>query len=475
MPSRLESLYPAMPTWLQHLGISFYGLACRKERLGGRFKQYVAEFKERDGWPVVEMNEYIERELHRVLGRALSEVPYYARTWRARSIEAGDFRKFTMQELQLLPTTPKEALRENPYDFVSARVRSSRCLRRYHSSGTTGRPITAICTADGHRRFIAAREARSFAWAGTSVTRPRSMIGGRILVPKGVSKPPFHRYNWAEKQLYFSAFDISPENAPHYVAALNKYQPKVLTGYAYSHFLLGRLMLEQKLSLEYQPEALVLSSEKLTAQMKSVIRQAFRARAYEEYGCVENCMLATQCEHGHLHVSSDFGLVEIVDEQGRAVPPGVEGRIVCTSLLNEVQPLIRYETGDMGVWSDEPCPCGRNHLPVLKEVIGRLEDVVTGPDGRQMVRFHGLFIDLPNIVEGQVVQETPEKFTVRVVTVNGFGESEASVIRNRFEERLGKVLVNVERVREIPRAERGKLRAVLSKLDADATKSKVGL
>jgi phenylacetate-CoA ligase len=245
---------------------------------------------------------------------------------------------------------------------------------------------------------------------------------------------------------------------------LNRYQPKVFTGCACAHYLLGRMMLEQGLALDYRPRALILGTEKLTPQMKAMLGQAFRARAYEEYGCGENCVLATECEYGSLHASPDFGIVEIVDAQGRPAPPGVEGRILCTSLLNEAQPLIRYEIGDLGAWAEGPCPCGRNHLPVLKEVVGRLEDVVTGPDGRQMVRFHGLFIDLPKVVEGQVIQEALDRFTIRVVALDGFGEPEAQVIRHRLLERLGNVKASIERVPAIPRTGRGKFRAVISKL-----------
>ena len=42
-------------------------------------------------------------------------------------------------------------------------------------------------------------------------------------------------------------------------------------------------------------------------------------------------------------------------------------------------------------------------MPVIKEVAGRLEDVVISPDGRRMVRFHLVF-DQPHIREGQVIQ-----------------------------------------------------------------------
>ena len=463
MAAGLDTFYPFLPVWAQNFGVSMYGLARRRWQLGGQFREYVSAFRERDAWSAQRMNDYLDRRLRQILALALAEVPYYAERWRATGMRRDDLDEFRVSDLSSLPTTPKEDLRAKSEQFVSTGARSQR-LTRLHSSGTTGTPVTAICSADDRRRFMAAREARSFSWAGTSIRKPRSMIGGRLVVPKGVSGPPFHRYNWAEKQVYFSAFHISPANAPHYVAALNHYQPKVFTGYAYSHYLLARMMLRNGLALNYQPEALVLGSEKLTSEMKARIRQAFGARAYEEYGSLENCVLATECEHGRLHVSPDFGLVEIVDDQGRAVPPGVEGRILCTSLLNETQPLVRYEIGDLGTWSTDRCPCGRNHLPVLQEVVGRVEDVVTGPDGRQMVRFHGIFIDLPGVLEGQVIQEAVDQFTVRIVALEGFGERERQSIRDRFEQRLGRVGVRIEQVSEIPRTERGKFRAVLSRI-----------
>ena len=462
MSSVWEKCYPLVPPWAQSFGLSLYGLAWRRERLGGDFPQYVREFRERDAWSPEEFQGYLNAELRKVLSKAFSCVPYYGNAWQNTGVRSRELLQLTVSDLEQLPITRKDDLRKDPDRFVCQPTENARRLHRYYSSGTTGTPIVAICTADGHRKFIAAREARSFNWAGTSLLRPRSMIGGRMVVAKGISKPPYHRYNWAEKQVYFSAYHISPANARHYVEALNRYQPKVCTGYAYSHYLLARMMLDQGLTLDYRPEALVLSSEKLTPEMKKVIRHAFGTRPYEEYGCVENCVLATECEHGRLHVSPDFGILEIVDEHGHAVPPGVEGRILCTSLLNEAQLLVRYENGDLGAWSEEVCPCGRRHLPVLKEVVGRLEDVVTGPDGRQMVRFHGIFIDLRGVLEGQVIQEQADLFKVRVVAGTGFGVREEQLIRQRFEDRLGQVRVILEKVPEIPRTERGKFRAVIS-------------
>jgi phenylacetate-CoA ligase len=459
-----SDIYPYLPVWLQNLGISLYGYGWKHERLGGRFGDYVQEFKERERWSSDRFEQYLVCQLRSVLANAYTQVPYYARAWRALGLEEGDIRRFQLADLARLPATPKQHVRQWAADFATRDSRCRRDLRRYCSSGTTGTPITAIYTVDGHRLSVAAREARSFGWAGTSILSPRSMIGGRLVVRKAAARPPFHRYNRAEKQVYFSAFHISPRNAPGYVAAFNRFQPRVMTGYAYSHYLLARMMLEQGLTLDYQPDALILGSEKLTAEMKAVLWQAFGARAYEEYGCVENCVLATECEHGRLHVSPDVGLVEIIGSDGRPAPPGVEGRLLCTSLQMEAQPLVRYEIGDFGAWDPDPCPCGRAHLPILKGIVGRLEDLVTCPDGRQMVRFHGIFMDLPNIVEGQVIQEALDQFTARIVAQPGFGEREETVIQKRFAERLGPVNVKIELVPEILRTERGKFRAVISRL-----------
>lgn len=460
----LENFYPYLPVSLQNLGIGLYGLAWRHERLGGNFSEYVSGFRQRENLTTQQMRLHVTAQLRRILLRAYDRVPYYAAAWKKAGLLHKDLESITLEDLPHLPITPKQALCESPEAFLAQDVPRNQ-LRRYFSSGSTGTPITAICTPADHRRFIAAREVRSFNWSGCSIYNERSTIGGRIIVPKAMSRGPFYRYNFAEKQVYFSAYHIAPQHVPGYVEGFNRYRPRLLTGYANSYFLLARMMLDLGLRLDYEPRALVLSSEKLTLEMKKVIQEAFRARAFEEYGSVENCALATECEHGHLHVSTDFGVLEIVDDEGLEVKPGIEGKILCTGLLNETQPLIRYEIGDVGIWSPSPCACGRNSMPVLQEIVGRLEDVVVGPDGRELVRFHGIFIDMPHVVEGQVIQEALERFTVKLVAKPGFGAADEMLIRKRFAQRLGEIEVNILQVPAIPRTERGKFRSVISYLN----------
>jgi phenylacetate-CoA ligase len=462
--SYLESSYLRLPPWLQNVGISLYGLRYRQERLGGNFKKYVAAFAERDHWSPELMREYQNSQLSPLLQHALQNVPYYRTKWKQAGIEPGDLQSITIDTLSRLPMLPKVDLRTDPESLVADNLRSGTRLHRYKSSGSSGTPVTCVCSSDGHRAFIASREVRSFGWAGTSIRARRSMLGGRRIVALGDVKPPFHRINLAEHQIYLSAFHISDKNAKYYVDALNRFKPEVLTGYANSHLSLARMIAAQNLKITFQPKALVLSSEKLTAQMKSILHQSFHARAFEEYGSVENAILGTECSEGSLHFHPDFGIAEIVDENGRAVEIGEDGKLLATGLLNWAQPLIRYEIGDRACMSTTPCACGRDHLPTVKEIVGRLEDVIISPDGRQTVRFHWLFIGLPNVLEGQIIQETISSIRVKVVPTKDYSEVDSKQIQARLRQHLGDVAVTVEPVPEIPRTERGKFRAVISYL-----------
>ena len=198
--------------------------------------------------------------------------------------------------------------------------------------------------------------------------------------------------------------------------------------------------------------------------MRSIMEKAYKCRVFEEYSTVENALFASECEYGSLHVSPDAGIVEILRPDGSACDPEEVGEVVSTCIIRDYQPLIRYRLGDLAAWSSKPCKCGRN-MPVIKEVVGRIEDVVIGPDGRQMVRFHGVFTGQPHVVEGQIIQEAIDKILVKVVPTDGFSEIDSADICQRVQQRLGEsVQVTVETVSEIPRSKAGKFKAVISNI-----------
>src|SRR5678815_2434874 len=202
MREQFERIYPFVPLWAQNLGLSLWGLAWKRERLGGDFEKHVAGYCERDRWTPGRMEEFLEAELQRRLVHAFEEVPYYRWTWGKAGWTKSRLARMTRARLTELPVLPKQDVRAQPDAFVAADVARRHALHRYPTSGSTGTPVTHICTSDGHRRFVAGREVRSFGWAGASIREPRSMIGGRMIVPRGVAAPPYYRFNRAEKQVY---------------------------------------------------------------------------------------------------------------------------------------------------------------------------------------------------------------------------------------------------------------------------------
>ena len=84
-----------------------------------------------------------------------------------------------------------------------------------------------------------------------------------------------------------------------------------------------------------------------------------------------------------------------------------------------------------------------------------------------MVRFHGIFIDLPSVIEGQIVQHTRQDYEVRLVVARQPQPEEFSTVEKRMRSQLGEVSVKITIVGEIPRTFSGKFKSVVSELKSE--------
>ena len=455
--SKLDQFYARSPLFLQNVLVSLYGYYWRWARFGGKFKVFAQEYQSRETFTSSDWVVWQRSALKSLLSVSATHVPYYSSHWTDEQKRAA-----IEGQLQQLPLLEKHPLREDPLQFLNPKKSHAKRFK-FLTSGTTGTPIASFFTLSELRQSLAVREARSTCWAGVSFSEPRATFSGRMVQPDPSDDRHIYRFNAAENQVYLSAFHLKPTTAPLYLAALKKHHVTWMTGYAVSFYLLARMILDQGLTVP-PLKAVITTSEKLTLPMRKVMEQAFLCRIYEEYSTVETALFASECEHGRLHVSPDISLVEILRPDGTPCEPGEVGEVVTTCLFRDYQPLIRFRLGDLAAWDPEPCPCGRQ-MPVLKEVVGRLEDVVTGPDGRQLVRFHGIFTDQPNIIEGQIIQETLHDFVVKLVPTSTFSAADEINVRARMRQRLGAdTNVTIEKVVSIPRTKSGKFQAVISKV-----------
>ena len=108
----------------------------------------------------------------------------------------------------------------------------------------------------------------------------------------------------------------------------------------------------------------------------------------------------------------------MTDDAGQPLPPGQQGQIVLTNLINYSMPFVRYAIGDLGALAEPEarCPCGRG-LPLLDHVTGRSSDQLTLPGGRQLLMwyFTDVFRQTPGIDSFQMRQEAPDHILIQIV------------------------------------------------------------
>jgi phenylacetate-CoA ligase len=313
---------------------------------------------------------------------------------------------------------------------------------------------------------LAVPAVRNLGWAGVDYRERRVMFGVRKVCSFEQDGPPFWRYSPAENMAYASIYHLSPKYLPYYLEFLRSYQPAIVMGYPSSLHTIAGYAVDSN-DYPAPSKAILTTSETVTDSARTIIQSAWKCRIYDRYGAVEGCLFASQCEYGHYHVSPEVGIIEIINQQGQAASNGELGMVVCTGLQNTLQPLIRYQIGDMARWAlDQNCECGRD-MPILEGVEGRFEDICYTADGRALLRFDTVFKGIDSIREAQVVQEHIDLFTIIVVPGNGFNSHVVEQIQDNMSLHVGSVKTNIDIVDSIPRTSSGKFRAVICRLNEE--------
>jgi phenylacetate-CoA ligase len=460
MSERLLRIYQRLPARARSVAASLRGFYLRAWRYGAETDRLVEEAHDRERWSAESWQRWQEERLAYMLERAATRVPYYRNQW-ARRRRKGDRASWDL--LENWPILQKEPLRTNPRAFL-ADDSEVRWLFHEHTSGTSGTPLDLWWSRKTVRAWYALFEARCRRWHGVTRHDRWAMLGGQLVTPVEKKDPPFWVWNAALNQLYMSSYHLAPEFVSHYLSALERYRIRYLIGYTSSLHALTQG------AAAHEPDKLrlavaITNAEPVLDHQREAIVRGFRCPVRETYGMAEVVAAAGECEAGRLHLWPEVGWLEVMDERGRALP-GTPGEFVCTGLLNDAMPLIRYRVGDRGALLGEkhPCTCGRT-LPALASIEGRMDDVLYARDGRPVGRLDPVFKARLSIREAQVIQEHLDVFRVRYVPAEGFSKVDAHSIIAALRARMGAVQVILEEVDAIPRARSGKFRAVVSKVD----------
>jgi phenylacetate-CoA ligase len=343
-----------------------------------------------------------ERKLQDLLAYTARNSPFYRDLFERHGIDLS--RVHDLDDLATLPTTTKEDLQRRNDDFLC--VPRDRIAEYTTTSGTLGSPVTIALTA-GDLDRLAYNEYMSFRCAdGTSADTYQLMLTLDRQFMAGIA------YYSGIRRLGAGVIRVGPGVPALQWETIRRLCPTVLVAVPSFLLKLIRYANEYRIDLDgTSVRSAICIGENIRQADFSLnilgkkITEAWKIRLYSTYASTEMQTAFTECGEGRGgHLQPDLLIVELLDEQDRKVGPGVPGEVTITTLGIEGMPLIRYKTGDICTWSDEPCGCGRTSLR-LSPIFGRR---------KQMIKFKGTTLYPPALFELLNEMEDIVDFVVEV-------------------------------------------------------------
>lgn len=375
-------------------------------------------FMKRNQWLTpIEIAAIQEERLESLIVYSYHHVPYFRKAFdRVGLIAHGSVR---LDRFDQLPVLDKPGIRRDYHALTSDESRSLHAFEN-RTGGSTGEPLVVLQDRDGVRRSGSAVLRFFYDWHGIGVGDREVKVWGLeadLFYPSRFSFKSI--VEWASGIRMLNAFRMTPETMHDYIRFLGEYHPLVLRGYSANLYELALFVEEHKLHI-HPPRIVVSSAGTLYDHLREKISSVFGAPVFNHYGSREMHNMAMECpQSSGLHINAFTHMIEVVDDRGQACPPGVEGDLVVTSLVNRAMPLIRYRIGDRGALAGVPCRCGRG-LPVLATLSGRRVDCLHTRDGSVIPGLffvHLLGVHLKNhpVDKFQVIQESYNSVRFRLV------------------------------------------------------------
>lgn len=407
---------------------------------------------------------YQKLKLRSLFAHCWFNVPYYRRIFEER-----DMRSPEDLSLERLPLLTKSIIRRQFDGLKTEDLDKRKCFMNY-SGGSTGEPL-ALVQDEEYLIHSAAKKAVCFEWAGYSNGESLVRLWGseRDILEGGIGWKA-HLASFLNNRIILNAFRMTPESMRRYLDLINRWQPEYIHAYASAIFELAKFAWRHGIQVN-PPRAIVSTSGTLYPFMRETVERVFRCPIFDQYGSREVSCIASECErHQGLHVNMETMVLEVLDDKGQPCPPGIEGEIVITSLVNYAMPLLRYQIGDRGVLADHECSCGRGHV-LLKQVVGRSMDCLRKEDGtiipaEYFIHFLGVVFNRGWIEKFQVVQEAYQQVRINVVTEDRIpNPEELSELQRTVKLVMGdSCRVEIQFVEDIPPSDSGKYRYTICRV-----------
>jgi phenylacetate-CoA ligase len=386
-----------------------------------------------------------EDYLKSILDYATENVPFYKR-----------FRTF--DSLISFPVIDKSLIRNNYEAFQSPEYLEAN-VTKIHTGGSTGMVI--VVRQDKNKRNRVNAEMIYF-WGKAGYQIGMRYVFFRIWTA-------LHRKSklaaWARNMLAMDIQKLDDQNLEKMRNAIKADRKiKMLLGYPNTlEVLTNYLVACGDIPEMFAINTIIAIGEALPEFTREKLKKVFNGNVVSLYSNQENGMLAQECaENKEFHVNSASYHIELLKiDSDEPVSVGEPGRIVVTDFFNHAMPLIRYDTGDIGVWKRE-AECGWNSL-VFSSIQGRMVDSIFDTSGNRVSPHTVGMLMLPfdKLLQYQFIQENARQYTLKLNGAQGYYEEAAFVAV--FKEFLGPdAEIRIEHVHEIPVLASGKRKKVVS-------------
>ena len=297
--------------------------------------------------------------------------PFYQKKFQELGIKPEDIK--TLDDVQKLPFTSKEDLREN-YPFGLACVPLKYCVRLHSSSGTTGNPTVVLHTQKDLDEWANA-VARCLWMVGS---RPEDVFqnsAGYGMFTAGLG------FQYGAEKVGMLTVPAAAGNTIRQIKFIKDFGTSVLHAIPSYASRIYEVMKEEGVDprKDTNLRVLCIGAEPHSEEQRQRIEQNLGVKAYNSYGISEMMGpgVAFECqEQNGLHIWEDYFIVEIIDPVTlKPVPDGELGELVLTTINREAMPLLRYRTRDLTRILPGECACGRHHKR-LARLQGRSDDMI---------------------------------------------------------------------------------------------------
>ncbi|MBN2414168.1 phenylacetate--CoA ligase family protein [candidate division KSB1 bacterium] len=391
-------------------------------------------------FPVEELKKLQWKLLSRMLDRCFNRVPYYQKLFRDRGLKRENFQ--SIDDLSKIPLLSRDDLLQRRDEFKANDFNRHR-PRQIRTSGTTGASLDIFW--DIHSNVLELLcQYRHFSWNAYRLGDPFLDIRSLFM-----DEPKGYRWNRKCRGLEISTDIIDSTNIEKYADLLRKYKIKLWRGYPESIDKFCRLLDKAGIN-DVKPRTIISVSVTVLDYHRQFIESWSGIPLCDNYGMDEHAALITQCPQGGYHINSEYGIVEILKQDNSPARPGEEGRIVATGLHNRAFPLLRYDTNDFAVVSDQTCSCGRT-LPLIERLTGRSNDFIMDSNGKWLSAPAWPMYMISGIKKAQLIQESRFLINLFIVLMDPSTKRDDQILIDAYKKRYGRSMkVRIFYVDEVP-------------------------